>query len=67
MTEQQKGEEQWVELDQTAADGEWERERAGEEGEGAGSLSEEEELLAAGWAVVFAERAHYPNLNLMRC
>ena len=53
-TEQQKGEEQWVELGQTVADGGW---AGGEEGEGDGSVTEEEEIQFVA-AVEFAEWAN---------
>ena len=60
-TEQQKGEEQWVELDQTAVDGGpgWGRERTGEEeeeGEGDGRTWEKRELQAVAAVVEFAAR-----------
>ena len=53
-TEQQKGEEQWVELDQTAVDGGpgWGRERAGEDDGRAWGKGE----LQAAAVVEFAER-----------
>jgi hypothetical protein len=45
--EQQKGEEQWVELDQIVVDGGCERESAGKEEGGAENVWEKEELQAA--------------------